>query len=197
LTTLAALASSAEMRAMLLTVLLAASVHAGEKRYVRVTQALLVPTGITITTNVFTVPTNTVARVEYWNLAKDPNQSAYNSAIATEGPFVSYPESPNTELLNVSPPGNGAPIVGPATIVARYSVGYQSMGWGGAAHTVISLEDFNRVPTPEGTAVQPAGLGARVALESSSDLVNWSEAQPGNYGTNTTHKFFRVKLSLQ
>ncbi len=40
---------------------------------------------------------------------------------------------------------------------------------------------------------EDAGGPVQVALESSTDLINWNAANPGTYGTSTTRRFFRVR----
>lgn len=48
---------------------------------------------------------------------------------------------------------------------------------------------------PSTGVVVPADSGGPVSiiLESSVDLVNWTAALPGTYGTSTTNRFFRVR----
>ena len=48
---------------------------------------------------------------------------------------------------------------------------------------------------PSNAVVIPAdGLGpVTIILESSTDLLNWTPALPGTYGTTTTNRFFRVR----
>jgi len=36
-----------------------------------------------------------------------------------------------------------------------------------------------------------------VILESSTDLVTWTQANPGTYGASTTKRFFRVRAVNQ
>jgi hypothetical protein len=48
---------------------------------------------------------------------------------------------------------------------------------------------------PNTAVVIPADSSGPVTiiLESSVDLVNWTPAQPGTYGTTSTNRFFRVR----
>ncbi|MBI5772971.1 MAG: hypothetical protein HZA89_04405 [Verrucomicrobia bacterium] len=45
------------------------------------------------------------------------------------------------------------------------------------------------------TVVVPddAGGPVQIILESSTDLVTWTAANPGTYGTSTTKRFFRLR----
>lgn len=57
----------------------------------------------------------------------------------------------------------------------------------------ITTEDS--LVSPSGAVVIPADDGGPVTivLESSTDLVNWTEGSPGTYGTTTAKRFFRVR----
>lgn len=47
---------------------------------------------------------------------------------------------------------------------------------------------------PDKTLVIPADTGgANVIMESSTDLVHWDAAQPGQYTNLTSHLFFRIR----
>lgn len=55
-------------------------------------------------------------------------------------------------------------------------------------------------PIQPGTGVvipTDASGPVQIVLESSADLVNWTSATPGTYGTNTTNRFFRVRAVRQ
>lgn len=51
---------------------------------------------------------------------------------------------------------------------------------------------------PQNAVVIPASLSGnvRVVLESSEDLVEWTEATPGDYNVTTSPRFFRVKAEM-
>jgi len=42
----------------------------------------------------------------------------------------------------------------------------------------------------------PAGVGARVTLEESGDLVAWSSVAPGDFSKTETNRFYRVRMIL-
>jgi hypothetical protein len=66
----------------------------------------------------------------------------------------------------------------------------------GCALFVYELLDNPPSPQPSTGVVIPSdGAGpVRVILESSSDLVTWSEALPGTYGRTETKRFFRLRI---
>jgi hypothetical protein len=50
---------------------------------------------------------------------------------------------------------------------------------------------------PSNTVVVPEDVNGSVSiiLESSTDLVNWTAAQPGQYGASTAKRFFRIRAA--
>jgi hypothetical protein len=46
---------------------------------------------------------------------------------------------------------------------------------------------------PDKTVMVPAGTGANIILEASSDLVRWTPADPGAYTNRTDNLFFRIR----
>lgn len=50
-------------------------------------------------------------------------------------------------------------------------------------------------PTPSNTVVIPSDAAGpvEIILESSVDLVNWTRAEPGEYGASTEKRFFRLR----
>ena len=50
---------------------------------------------------------------------------------------------------------------------------------------------------PSNTVVVPEDINGSVSiiLESSTDLVNWTAAQPGQYGASTAKRFFRIRAA--
>lgn len=60
----------------------------------------------------------------------------------------------------------------------------------------ITSPQTNMLPMiPANAVVIPADTNGPVTiiLESSTDLVNWTAAMPGTYGTTSTNRFFRVR----
>jgi hypothetical protein len=50
---------------------------------------------------------------------------------------------------------------------------------------------------PSNTVVVPEDISGPISiiLESSTDLINWTAAQPGQYGASTTKRFFRIRAT--
>ncbi len=50
---------------------------------------------------------------------------------------------------------------------------------------------------PSNTVVVPEDINGSVSiiLESSTDLIHWTAAQPGDYGASTTKRFFRLRAT--
>ena len=61
----------------------------------------------------------------------------------------------------------------------------------------IETPNTNTVQTALGTVVIPADAGGPVTviLESSTDMITWTAASPGSYGTSTSKRFFRLRAT--
>lgn len=70
---------------------------------------------------------------------------------------------------------------------------------GSAVFFTVKIEtpNTNTVQTALGTVVIPADAGGPVTviLESSTDMITWTAATPGTYGTSTTKRFFRLRAT--
>jgi hypothetical protein len=99
--------------------------------------------------------------------------------------------------------GAGKYIVGPAEIVAviRFTgssgdgapreVNYStiaSIGIFSPAQGEVPFQTSNAVVIPE-----DASGPVEIIMESSTDLINWTMANPGNYGSSTEKRFFRLR----
>jgi hypothetical protein len=77
------------------------------------------------------------------------------------------------------------------------------VGTGGAAaaRLIYKISDNTAVSgsVPSNTVVIPADASGTVniILESSTDLVTWTAALPGSYGSSTSKRFFRVRAVNQ
>jgi hypothetical protein len=95
-------------------------------------------------------------------------------------------------------PTAGLTIAGPATIRAK-AAGADSTSYAGrSAFVTVSIARANSTPStaPLNTVVIPesaAGIFS-VLLESSTDLITWTAANPGSYGGGTAKRFFRVRV---
>lgn len=78
-------------------------------------------------------------------------------------------------------------IAGPATITLSTDGSY-------AVFCSIEISSAEQL-TPSTAVVIPADSGGpvNIILESSIDLITWTSALPGTYGTSTEKRFFRVR----
>ena len=144
---------------------------------------LWLPAGVRsayVSTNFF-VPTNVVATVVSSNLGYGYLQVGFDTNSAFTNSAIFYASNPVVPV-----------VVGPATIAL----------WLGAAQgpEFCTIKTEPNIPTspgmtPSTAVVIPADASGPVSiiLESSVDLVNWTPALPGTYGTTTTNRFFRVR----
>jgi hypothetical protein len=136
----------------------------------------------------FTVPSNVVAQVVF---AGGSEEAAFS--ITIQGVNILLPTENDGSF-------RALPIItGPATI----SITNRFLPAQGASVFACTIQTSpatliptNSVPFVPSTAVViPADNGGPVTiiLESSVDLVNWTPALPGTYGTSTSNRFFRVR----
>ena len=74
---------------------------------------------------------------------------------------------------------------GPATLTVTHFVNYK----------LTRASELAQSSTPVNTVVIPtdANGNVEIILESSTDLVNWTAASPGEYSSATQNRFFRVR----
>jgi hypothetical protein len=84
-------------------------------------------------------------------------------------------------------------LLGPATIVADSVSGFRLVTFRLKDNTSTT----ETVPTSAVVIPSDATGPVNVILESSSDLVTWTQANPGTYGASTTKRFFRVRAVNQ
>jgi hypothetical protein len=93
-------------------------------------------------------------------------------------------------------------ILGPAKIIFSYN----------SKHSLQTRPEFvftydlqktttsNSSPSlPSNTVVIPTDASGpvEIVMESSKDLVNWTRAEPGTYGTDTPKRFFRIRAVVK
>ena len=90
-------------------------------------------------------------------------------------------------------------VAGPATIqlkVKNTNTYFQDTCTVYATFQIIS-NDPQMTPSTAVVIPTDATGPVNIVLESSPDLVNWSGALPGTYGSSTTNRFFRVRAIRQ
>ncbi len=129
--------------------------------------------GITENTNDVTIAANETVEV----VAYSAPSGLFRVAFIKNGTRFNFP---NPDPVSFPLPRNI--IVGPVTV--------QMSGRGPGYLTVkIEPESF----PPDKTIVIPAGGGANIALECSTNLIDWVSAAPGIYTNQPAAKFFRIK----
>ena len=130
----------------------------------------------TITNVTLTVTNGQLARIIYWNAA-----SASLSMSVGGSSFLLV--NGGIDVSTKTPI-----VVGPATITL--SANNNNYGL-----CTIELLSPSEPFTPSNAVVIPADAGGpvNIILESSTDLITWTSASPGTYGTSTEKRFFRVR----
>ena len=87
-------------------------------------------------------------------------------------------------------------IVGPAEVVA-VSPGYSQTYF--FTYKKIFNTSLSSSVIPANSVVIPADSAGsvQIILESSIDLITWTQANPGTYGASTTKRFFRIRALNQ
>ena len=88
-------------------------------------------------------------------------------------------------------------FAGPLTVTLRATLSQDQRDIGGQSGLAITYE-INRPSTafqPSNAVVIPADAGGpvEIIMESSIDMVNWTKAESGTYGTTTEKRFFRIR----
>jgi len=84
-------------------------------------------------------------------------------------------------------------VAGPATVYVENTAGFKIVTFRLKDNTSTT----ETVPTSAVVIPSDATGPVNVILESSSDLVTWTQANPGTYGASTTKRFFRVRAVNQ
>jgi hypothetical protein len=132
----------------------------------------------------FHVPSNVVAQVIY----------AYLPGVYGVSMRVSCDNAPalNPAYYGPGTISNLPTVVGPATI----NLSYTNSNTTGAGLAFITIQTSSSTSITPSTAVvipNDGGGPVTIILESSVDLINWTPALPGTYGTANSNRFFRVR----
>ena len=155
-----------------------------------------IPLTPTSPSNSIVVPTNTVFHLVH------VRTTDVTGVLATPGPTgtagltysVDYANLPTMSYSDQDlAPYLSLPVLGPATVNLLGSF----RDTNGAAMCLVMLESVNATPDLRGFAVQPAKSSAAIALETSTNLTNWTPATNGTYSATNSARFFRMNLSVQ
>jgi hypothetical protein len=137
----------------------------------------------------FSVPTNVVAQII--SACCKPVVNAYIMISITDTTTTSNV----TAYYSGSATGTVADlpitVVGPATIslCSTNNAGGQMLSF----CTIQTSPSYALMPSCSVVIPNDAGGPVNVILESSTDLINWTAANPGTYGTTSSNRFFRVR----
>jgi hypothetical protein len=160
----------------------------------------------------FNVPTNTLAQVihvtpeffQVWNTypTADGIYAVPYVGVTINGNTVYYyqaidfPAGASTSSTNINHPvvvNKDWPLfTGPATLTLGNPT------YLGPVLCTIQTTPVNQVNfTPNNAVVIPSDSNGpvNIIMESSPDMVNWTPALPGTYGTTATNRFFRVRAT--
>jgi hypothetical protein len=145
----------------------------------------------------FDVPSNVVAQVVHSSVSS-VSCASYKINVILNGQTITYAQggSPSYQILN--PPS----VVGPATItlVNTYAAGNCSPNLPASAICTIQTSPTvsywsNSIPSTAVVIPNDNGGPVTIIMESSTDLISWTPALPGNYGTTSSNRFFRVRAA--
>lgn len=93
-------------------------------------------------------------------------------------------------------------VVGPATlrVYEHSSIATEGSGWGMVTFGVLSKISVVSDPQNTSHAVvipEDASGPVEIIMESSTDMITWTRANPGTYGASTEKRFFRLRAVQQ
>ena len=136
----------------------------------------------------FDIPTNVVAQVVH-----SSSTATYKINVTINGQTTTYGQSSSAPYQVANLPT----IAGPATITLVNTYG-SLQATSLAICTIQTSPILSTLPSSPSTAVvipNDNGGPVTIVLESSTDLINWTAALPGTYGTTSTNRFFRVRAT--
>lgn len=113
----------------------------------------------------------------------------------TSGTFgVQFPGGPmmTSDFATVETTLEAEPVLGPCTVQLTFQGANNP-----ASYVTAQYEVVNTTLPAQGVIVQPAGSGAVINLETSTNLTTWASATNGVYARTNLNRFFRMSLTLQ
>jgi hypothetical protein len=138
----------------------------------------------------FVVGTGQVAKVVYVGFSMEGGTPQYLGKLGVTAAGVTVTHVQSNETVTTLPR-----VVGPATFWLSVPYRLTAPTMFGSAICTLEIDTPSDSFTPNTAVVVPADAGGpvNIILEASTDLVNWTAALPGTYGTTTTNRFFRVR----
>ena len=102
-------------------------------------------------------------------------------------------------LAGIAPPQEDLVVAGPATIRLKVKNTNTFFQDSSSVYATFQITDNQTQFSPSTAVVIPADATGpvNIVLESSPDLLNWTGALPGTYGSSATNRFFRVRAVRQ
>ena len=139
----------------------------------------------------YSVPTNVTAQIvyAYCPILNNSFSSGLTVSITgSPGPSVYYLGNNTSGTMSNLPT-----VVGPATITLWVTNGPINASGHTCFCTIQTTSSTSFTPSTAVVIPNDGGGPVTIILESSVDLVNWTPALPGTYGTTTSNRFFRVR----
>lgn len=139
------------------------------------------------------------------------SQQYISTAIVTDGATIDVPAGKLLDIAYISDARNavqytltgfGTALISNANYPAKF-VGPGTLRAINGPTTIVTYRLLDNIDqsttTPSNSVVIPTDATGpvNVILESSTDLVTWTAANPGTYGASTTKRFFRVRAVNQ
>lgn len=134
--------------------------------------------GYTNSVGTLTIPAGKVAEIQAVGGSVNFYPASSSGSMGTSGTWTSGGVT------------QGSKIVGPGLFVSG-SVAFMTY------RLVDNVSSTTTTPTSSVVIPTDATGPVKIVLESSTDLVTWTEANPGTYGASTTKRFFRVRAVNQ
>jgi len=138
----------------------------------------------------FHVATNVVAQIVSAYCVSDNARLSWINVAVDSAPatFAAvYPGSATGVVTNLPI------VVGPATITLT-ATNMNNQGYSWLSFCTIQTTSSTSFSPSTAVVIPNDGAGpVTIILESSVDLVNWTPALPGTYGTTSSNRFFRVR----
>jgi hypothetical protein len=115
---------------------------------------------------------------------------------------ISYPDGTKLRYTGTPQKSSWLDVVGPASVDLKATLHtYDDFSYDFVFNYLIKKADSsNTSPSlPSNTVVIPTDASGpvEIVMESSKDLVNWTRAEPGTYGTDTPKRFFRIRAVVK
>jgi hypothetical protein len=175
---------------LLVTILIAGGVSAQAQEYV----TLVFGNGANASYTPVNVPAGKVAEV--LGASGNGNSAIYYSPASSNG--ATGINSNNYPFFTVGSVAVGSKYAGPGILFCSQTSGQTYSGYGLLTYRFVD-NTSTTTTTPTSSVVIPTDATGpvKIVLESSTDLVTWTEANPGTYGASTTKRFFRVRAVNQ